>query len=51
MAPGADILYLGAPNNYKDLDAIMNEVVDNHLADHRDELVRVLQRGPPTGLR
>lgn len=33
MAPGADITYIGAPNNYRDLDAIMNKVVDNHLAD------------------
>lgn len=33
MAPGADIVYIGAPNNYRDLDAIMNKVVDNHLAD------------------
>jgi len=33
MAPGADLVYLGAPNNYRDLDAIMNKVVDRHLAD------------------
>jgi subtilase family serine protease len=33
MAPGADIVYIGAPNNYRDMDAIMNKVVDNHLAD------------------
>lgn len=33
MAPGADIVYLGAPNNYRDLDALMNSVVDNHVAD------------------
>jgi subtilase family serine protease len=33
MAPGADIVYVGAPNNYRDLDAIMNRVVDKHLAD------------------
>jgi subtilase family serine protease len=33
MAPGADIVYVGAPNNYRDLDAIMNHVVDKHLAD------------------
>jgi subtilase family serine protease len=33
MAPGADIVYIGAPNNYRDMDAIMNRVVDNHLAD------------------
>jgi len=33
MAPGADIVYIGAPNNYRDLDAIMNKVVDHHLAD------------------
>jgi len=33
MAPGADIVYIGAPNNYRDMDAIMNKVVDKHLAD------------------
>jgi subtilase family serine protease len=33
MAPGADITYIGAPNNYRDMDAIMNRVVDNRLAD------------------
>lgn len=33
MAPGADIVYVGAPNNFRDLDAIMNRVVDRHLAD------------------
>jgi subtilase family serine protease len=33
MAPGADIVYLGAPNNYRDLDALMNRVVDEHTAD------------------
>jgi subtilase family serine protease len=33
MAPGADIVYVGSPNNYRDMDAIMNRVVDGHLAD------------------
>src|SRR5579875_951573 len=33
MAPRANLVYIGAPNNYRDLDAIMNKVVDNHLAD------------------
>ena len=33
MAPGASIVYVGAPNNYQDLDAALNHVVDNHLAD------------------
>lgn len=32
MAPGAKIVYVGAPNNYQDLDAAMNHVVDNRLA-------------------
>ena len=32
MAPAAKIVYVGAPNNYQDLDAAMNHVVDNHLA-------------------
>ena len=33
MAPGANILYVGAPNNYQDLDAALNHVVDQHLAN------------------
>ena len=33
MAPGASIVYVGAPNNYQDLDAALNHVVDQHLAD------------------
>jgi subtilase family serine protease len=32
MAPGAKIVFVGAPNNYQDLDAAMNHVVDEHLA-------------------
>jgi subtilase family serine protease len=32
MAPNANIVYVGSPNNYQDLDAAMNHVVDNHLA-------------------
>jgi subtilase family serine protease len=32
MAPAAKIVYVGSPNNYRDLDAIMNTVVDKHLA-------------------
>src|SRR5436190_6183540 len=32
MAPNADVVYVGAPNNYQDLDAAMNHVVDRHLA-------------------
>ena len=33
MAPEANLLYVGAPNNFRDLDGIMNKVVDKHLAD------------------
>lgn len=33
MAPGANILFVGAPNNYQDLDAALNHVVDHHLAN------------------
>lgn len=33
MAPDAKIVYVGAPNNYQDLDAALNHVVDRHLAD------------------
>jgi subtilase family serine protease len=32
MAPGAKVVYVGAPNNFQDLDAAMNHVVDQHLA-------------------
>jgi subtilase family serine protease len=32
MAPAAKIIFVGAPNNYQDLDAAMNHVVDQHLA-------------------
>jgi len=32
MAPAAKIVYVGAPNNYQDLDAAMNHVVDRQLA-------------------
>jgi subtilase family serine protease len=32
MAPGAKIVYVGAPNNFQDLDAAMNHVVDKGLA-------------------
>jgi subtilase family serine protease len=32
MAPNAHVVYVGSPNNYQDLDAAMNHVVDNHLA-------------------
>ena len=32
MAPGAKIVFVGAPNNYQDLDAAMNFVVDRQLA-------------------
>jgi len=33
MAPGASLVYVGAPNNRGDLDAALNHVVDKHLAD------------------
>jgi subtilase family serine protease len=33
MAPGANIVFVGAPNNYRDLDAALNHVVDRRLAD------------------
>ncbi|MHB8399689.1 MAG: S53 family peptidase [Candidatus Limnocylindrales bacterium] len=33
IAPDAKIVYVGAPNNYQDLDAALNHVVDRHLAD------------------
>jgi hypothetical protein len=33
MAPGAKIVYVGAPNNYQDLDAALNHVISRRLAD------------------
>ena len=33
MSPGAKIVYVGAPNNYQDLDAALSHVVDKHLAN------------------
>ena len=33
MAPGAHIVFVGSPNNYQDMDAALNHVVDRHLAD------------------
>ena len=33
MAPRASIVYVGAPNNYADLDSALNHVVDSHLAE------------------
>ncbi|HEX6480019.1 MAG TPA: S53 family peptidase, partial [Ktedonobacteraceae bacterium] len=32
MAPAANIVYVGAPNNFQDLDAALNYVVDRHVA-------------------
>jgi len=32
MAPGAKVVYVGAPNNFQDLDAALNHVVDRGLA-------------------
>ncbi len=32
MAPAADVVYVGAPNNFQDLDAALNHVVDRRLA-------------------
>jgi subtilase family serine protease len=31
MAPNAHIVYVSSPNNYQDIDAAMNHVVDSHL--------------------
>jgi subtilase family serine protease len=33
MAPGANVVYVGAPNNRQDLDASLNHVVEKRLAD------------------
>src|SRR5438093_7332425 len=31
MAPNANVVYVGSPNNYQDLDSAMNHFVDQHL--------------------
>ena len=49
MAPGADIVYIGAPNNYRDMDALMNRVVDNHLADIVSNSYGYSSEALPTG--
>ena len=51
MAPDAKVVYVGAPNNYQDLDAALNHVVDRAPRRHRDQLVRLGRRGAPEGLR
>jgi subtilase family serine protease len=33
MAPGADIVYAGSANNFQDMDAALNHLVDTHRAD------------------
>ncbi|HET7357845.1 MAG TPA: S53 family peptidase [Nocardioidaceae bacterium] len=33
MAPGADLVYVGSPNNRQDMDAALNMIVNNNLAD------------------
>jgi subtilase family serine protease len=49
MAPAAKIVYVGAPNNYRDLDAALNHVVDRHLAqivtNSYDYATELLPRG------
>jgi subtilase family serine protease len=32
MAPAANVVFVGAPNNFQDLDAALNHLVDRHLA-------------------
>ena len=32
MAPAANVVFVGSPNNFQDLDAALNHVVDRHLA-------------------
>jgi subtilase family serine protease len=32
MAPGANVVFVGSANNFRDLDAALNHVVDRHLA-------------------
>jgi subtilase family serine protease len=49
MAPDAKIVYVGAPNNYRDLDAALNKVVDGHLADMVTNSYGFPGEGLPTG--
>ena len=48
MAPAAKIVYIGAPNNDRDLDAALNHAVDERRAD-RHEFVRVCNRAAAAG--
>ena len=50
MAPGADILYVGAPNNYRDLDAAHEQGRRQAPCRHRHELLRLRRRGAAPGL-
>jgi subtilase family serine protease len=49
MAPGANILFVGAPNNYRDLDAALNHVVDQHLANIVTNSYGFIGEGLPPG--
>jgi subtilase family serine protease len=49
MAPNAHVVYVGAPNNYQDLDAAMNHVVDNRLAQIVSNSYGFLGENVPNG--
>lgn len=49
MAPDAKIVYVGAANNYRDLDAALNHIVDRHLADLVSNSYGFAGEGLPTG--
>ena len=49
MAPNANVIYVGSPNNYQDMDAAMNHVVDNHLAQIVSNSYGFLGENVPTG--
>jgi subtilase family serine protease len=49
MAPNAHVVYVSAPNNYQDLDAAMNHVVDFHLAQIVSNSYGFLGENLPSG--
>jgi subtilase family serine protease len=49
MAPNANVVFVGAPNNEQDLDVAMNYVVDNHVAQIVSNSYGFLGESVPAG--
>jgi subtilase family serine protease len=49
MAPAANIVFVGAPNNYRDLDAALNHAVDQHVAQIISNSYGYTTEALPTG--